>query len=194
MPTIDEDLNQIEKDIRSLKIEYEQYFGGGKTRPPSDTEWRIETLIKRYGDRGGQMNFTQRFRYSNLTQTYAKYREIFRKRLRQKEEGGVQRHFGAAAKAIEAERARAAASAPLPFSVSWSDPEREKEKVEKLYEAFRRAKEQTGENTDKLTPEAFQKFVKKATEDLKKKQHAHEVEYVVEIQGKHAHLKARVKS
>jgi len=195
MPTIDEDLSQIEKDIRSLKIEYEQYFGGGKKRPPADTEWRIETLIKRYGDRGGQMNFAQRFRYSNLTQTYAKYKEIFRKRLRLKEEGGVQRHFGAAAKAIEAERARKAASgATLPFTVSWTDPDREKKKVEELYQAFRHAKELAGEDTHKFTPEAFQKFVKKKTEELKKQQHAHEVEYVVEIEGKHAHLKARVKS
>lgn len=30
MPTIDDELSQIEKDIRRLKIEYEQFFGGGR--------------------------------------------------------------------------------------------------------------------------------------------------------------------
>src|SRR3979490_2475368 len=64
MATIDESLSQLEKDVRMLKIEYEQYFGGGKSRPPTDIEWRIETMLKRHGDRGADMNYAQRFRYS----------------------------------------------------------------------------------------------------------------------------------
>src|SRR6201993_2177567 len=111
MATIDEDLAQLEKDIRQLKIEYDQFFGGGRKRPPTEIEWRIDTIIKRYGERGGELKIGQRFRYNNLTQTYAKYKDIFRKRTRQKEEGTVQRHFGAAAKAIEAERVQRLAEA-----------------------------------------------------------------------------------
>jgi hypothetical protein len=199
--TIDEDLSQLERDIRQLKIEYEQYFGGGKSRPPSDIEWRIDTLIKRYGDRGSDMNYGHRFRYSNLVQMYTKYREIFRKRLKQKEEGTVQRHFGAAAREIEAERARKRAAsekkpdgAHLPFAVSWKDPEHEAKKVEQLFEAFREAKAQAGEETESLTIEAFQRFVRQKTSQLQKQQHANEVEYEVSVEGKHARLKARVKS
>src|SRR5579864_1884132 len=114
MATIDEELAQLEKDIRQLKIEYDQFFGGGCKRPPTEIEWRIELLVKRYSERGGELKFGQRFRYNNLTQTYAKYKDIFRKRTQQKEEGKVQRHFGAAAKAIEAERAKAAAASAKP--------------------------------------------------------------------------------
>ncbi len=146
--TVDEDLNQLEKDIRQLKIEYEQYFGGGKVRPPSDIEWRIDSCLKRYSDRGADMNYGQRFRYSNLTQMYSKYREMFRKRMKQKEEGTVQRHFGAAAREIEEGRARKRAAEEkvettrFPFSVSWNDPDHEKKKVEQLFNAFRNAKVQ----------------------------------------------------
>src|ERR1700731_495989 len=111
MATVDEDLAQIEKDIRQLKIEYDQFFGGGRKRPPTEIEWRIDLLIKRYSERGGEMKYGQRFRFNNLSQTYAKYKDIFRKKTVQKEEGKVQRHFGAAAKAIEAERAKSAAAA-----------------------------------------------------------------------------------
>src|ERR1035437_10375953 len=114
MPTIaeiDEDLSLFERDIRQLKIEYEQYFGGGKKRPPADIEWRIETRVKRYSDRGSAMNYSQRFRYGNLVQMYTKFRDIFRKRMKQKEEGTVQRHFGAAAREIEKERANKQAAA-----------------------------------------------------------------------------------
>jgi hypothetical protein len=198
--TIDEDLGQLEKDIRQLKIEYEQYFGGGKTRPPTDIEWRIDSLIKRHSDRGAEMNCSQRFRYGNLAQMYSKFREIFRKRLRLKEEGTVPRHFGAAAREIEAERARKRAAAEkseavrFPFVVSWEDPDREKKKVEQLFAALRDAKVQAGEDADPLTMDDFQKFVRQKTDQLKKQQDAHEVEYVVTVEGKHARLKARVKS
>ncbi|HMD33035.1 MAG TPA: MXAN_5187 C-terminal domain-containing protein [Candidatus Acidoferrales bacterium] len=106
MDKIDEELGQLERDIRNLKIEYEQYFGGGRPRPPNDTIWRIEQMVKRYSERGADMSYGQRFRYNNLAQTYAKYQDIFRKRMKAREEGLVQRHFGAAARAIEAERAR----------------------------------------------------------------------------------------
>src|ERR1700732_4243746 len=103
--------------------------------------------MKRYSDRGSQMNFAQRFRDSNLAQTYSKYREIFRKRLKQKEEGTVQRHFGATAREIEKERSRNRAgrgrsdtATQFPFAISCKDPDHEKKKVERLYTAFRSAK------------------------------------------------------
>ena len=199
--TTEEDMNQLEKDIRQLKIEYEQYFGGGKKRPPTELEWRIDVTMKRYSDRGSQMNFAQRFRYSNLAQMYTKYREIFRKRMKQKEEGSVQRHFGAAAREIESLRKQkqaaesaSGASESFPFAISCQDPDHEKKKVEDLYAAFRHAKEQAGEDTGRLTLEAFQQFVRQKTGDLKKQQSAREVEFIVTVEGKHARLKARVKS
>jgi hypothetical protein len=109
MATADDELNQIEKDIRTLKIEYEQFFGGGRKRPPSDTQWRVESMIKRYSDRSGDLTYGQRFRYNNLTQTYAKYQDMWRKKLMQKEGATAEHHFGAAAKAVQAARARESA-------------------------------------------------------------------------------------
>src|SRR5713101_4693774 len=136
MATIDEELGTLERDIRQLKIEYDQYFGGGRKRPPTEIEWRIDLLVKRYAERGGELKFAQRFRFNNLSQTYAKYKDIFRKRTAQKEEGKIQRHFGAAAREIEAARAKkqaedqaavAAASGPRAFRMTCSEPERETE-------------------------------------------------------------------
>jgi hypothetical protein len=104
MASVDDELSQIERDIRTLKIEFEQYFGGGRKRPPSDTQWRLDSLIRRCAERMADLNYGQRFRYNNLTQTYAKYQDMWRKKTIQKETGATQHHFGAAAKAIEAER------------------------------------------------------------------------------------------
>jgi hypothetical protein len=224
MATIDEDLGQLERDIRQLKIEYDQYFGGGRKRPPTEIEWRIELVVKRYGERGGELKFGQRFRFNNLTQTYAKYKDIFRKRVQLKEEGRSQRHFGAAAKAIEAERAKAhpelhpavaapavrpaavvegpvvarpavaAQASPSAFRVVCADPENETENVERLYHAFVQAKTQTGEEIHKLSQAGFKEFVRKKTKDLQEKQNCRNVEYVVEVVEGQVKLKALVKS
>ncbi len=202
MATIDEELAQLEKDIRQLKIEYDQFFGGGRKRPPTEIEWRIELIIKRYAERGGELKFGQRFRYSNLTQTYAKYKDIFRKKMQQKEEGKVQRHFGAAAKAIEAERAKAAAagaaakpeaSVPTAFRMVCSEPERETDKVDQLYQAFQQATQQTGGSV-KQSRESFNEFVNKKTKELQKQKNCREVEYVVEVVNGEVKLKALVKA
>jgi hypothetical protein len=217
MATIDEELGQMEKDIRQLKIEYDQYFGGGRKRPPTEIEWRIELLVKRYSERGGELKFGQRFRYNNLTQTYAKYKDIFRKKLQLKEEGRSQRHFGAAAKAIEAERAKKLANAPAPvtqapavhapaavvetalpqaagFRMVCSEPEQETEKVDQLYQALLQAKESAGEETGKLSAAGFKEFVRKKTKDLQEKQNCRDVEYVVEVVEGQVKLKALVKA
>lgn len=197
MATIEEEMSNLERDIRQLKIEYDQYFGGGRKRPPTEIEWRIDTVIKRYGERGGDMKLSQRFRFNNLAQTYAKYKDIFRKKTKQKEEGTVARHFGAAAKAIEAARAQAqppAAEAAGPFRVTCSEPERESEKVEQLYQAFLQAKAQAGEHTGKLTRSSFNEFVLKKTKDLKSQKNCKNVEYVVETVAGQVKLKALVKS
>lgn len=208
MASIDDELSQLEKDIRQLKIEYEQYFGGGRPRPPTDTQWRIEQVIKRYSEMGARISFAQRFRYNNLAQTYAKYQEIFRKRMKQKEEGVVHKAYGAAAKALEAQRekskppespagvaAGARAARPGEYVASWSDPEREADKVQQLYQKLVEAKTQAGEKTDQLTLENFQEFVRQKTAQLKKqKQGADQVEYSVSVEDGQVKLKARVKN
>jgi hypothetical protein len=203
MATIDEELAQLERDIRQLKIEYDMFFGGGRKRPPTEVEWRIDLIIKRYAERGGEMKSGQRFRFNNLTQTYAKYKDIFRKKTAQKEEGAIQRHFGSAAKAIEAERARAqaatAAAEPPPaeaksFRVTCSEPEKETQKVDQLYEAFLQAKKQAGEETGRITRAGFKEFVRKKTKDLQTNKSCRDVEYVVETVDGQVKLKALVKS
>jgi len=195
----DEDLNQLEKDIRNLKIEYEQYFGGGRSRPPVDTEWRIEQIIKRHSERGTRLNSGQRFKFSGLTQTYAKYREIFRKRAKQKEEGTVTRHFGAAAREIEALRKEKGHGARQESGVvsrvqfnPIGDPAREHKKAKDLYEVFRSAKERAGENTQKLSLEAFESFLARKADELRASKKTGSVEFAVELESGQVKLKARV--
>jgi hypothetical protein len=211
MPAVDDELAQIERDIRTLKIEFEQYFAGGRKRPPADTQWRVENLIKRWAEKMSELSYGQRFRYNNLTQTYAKYQELWRKKLVRKETGAMQHHFGAAAKAIEAERARAQRAeataqgetarepsgrkakslGPAAFSAKFADPTAEKPKVEELYKKLIEARGQTGEQAGAPSFKDFEKFVTTKTHELRNKG-AHEVEYTVSIESGHVKLKAKV--
>jgi hypothetical protein len=208
MPTIDEDLSQIERDIRTLKIEYEQFFGGGRKRPPTDTQWRLDTLVRRCNEKLGELNFGQRFRLSNLTQTYAKYQDFWRKKTAQRETGTQPKHFGAAAKAIEAERKkrnatrdgetqgvgvaeRAREDNRAAFAMSFSQPEKEQDKLETLYSKLIEARTETGESSGAPSLKDFEKFVKNKTKDLKSKG-GKEVEYTVSIESGKVKLKARI--
>jgi hypothetical protein len=205
MATVDEDLSQIERDIRTLKIEYEQFFGGGRPRPPSDTQWRVENLIRRYNERMGELTFGQRFRLNNLVQTYAKYQDMWRKKVVQKETGAQQHHYGAAAKAIEAERARKAAqeTVTIPagrltasggaFALAFSNPSQERDKVQTLYEKLIAARGETGESAGAPSLKDFERFVEQKTKDLQDKGGG-EIEYSVSIEGGRVKLRARVSS
>jgi hypothetical protein len=211
MATVDEDLSQIERDIRTLKIEYEQFFGGGRPRPPSDTQWRVDNLMRRYNERIGDLSFGQRFRFNNLAQTYAKYQDMWRKKVVQKESGAQQHHYGAAAKAIEAERARkvaqetsvasaddAPSTSRVPasrsaFALSFLNPSQEPHKVQTLYDKLIAARSETGETAGAPSLKDFERFVQQKTRDLQDKG-GREVEYSVSIEGGRVKLRARVSS
>lgn len=214
MAPIDDDLSQIERDIRTLKIEYEQFFGGGRKRPPTDTQWRLDTLVRRVNEKMGDLNYGQRFRLNNLTQTYMKYQDFWRKKTAQRETGISQRHFGAAAKAIEAERQRkhaeeharqeAAArkahhgknhsgSKGTPFVTSFSQPEAEHDKLETLYQKLIEARTDTGERSGAPSLQDFTKFVRSKTKELRAKG-GKEVEYTVSVESGKVKLKARISS
>jgi hypothetical protein len=84
--TTDEELSQLEQQLRRLKIEYEMYFNNPAKRPPTDVEWKVLAILRKFSD-GGRMNFAQRFRYNALAQQYAVQSDLWRKKSRIREEG-----------------------------------------------------------------------------------------------------------
>lgn len=84
--TIDEELTVLESQLRRLKIEYEVYFSNPTKKPPTDIEWKVLSLLRKFSD-GGRMSFSQRFRYNEMAQRYAVYSDLWRKKGRIREEG-----------------------------------------------------------------------------------------------------------
>ena len=213
--TVDEELNLLEQQLRRLKIEYEVYFSNPTKKPPTDIEWKVLSLLRKFSD-GGHMNFSQRYRYNEMAQRYAIYSDLWRKKARIREEGyrrpqdallsvqGVrpveehepQHHpvYGVA----HTGSAGGAAVAPAqdtktgPLTIQCSDPRAEREKIQQLYQALAEAKKKSGEEeTGNFA--SFRSFVQKKTEQIRKQYGCATVEFTVETQEGHVRLKAKAK-
>jgi formaldehyde-activating enzyme involved in methanogenesis len=221
--TIDEELTLLDSQLRRLKIEYEIYFSNPTKRPPTDVEWKVLSLLRKFSD-GGRMSFSQRFRYNEIAQRYAIYSDLWRKKNRIREEGyrrpqdallsvqgvRVQEHepehkvYGVsqAAAAIAAAGATpaAATSAAIPpteekkpFSVQCADARSERDQVQKLYQALTDAKKRSGEAVSGNL-DSFTSFVQKKTDQIRKQYGCEAVEYTVEMQNGQVKLKAKAKT
>ena len=196
MRPVEEELTQLEKEIRRLKIEYDSYFAGGRPRAPSETEWRVQKGLKRFADNQGKMKFVQRLRYNNLAARYAKFSEIWRQRTRRMEAGHSPFGYSKTAREleqrrlVEEERRHAARLEGGAFRIGVSDPLKESEQVQALYRHLVTAKKELGEKSD-VNFEQFHKFVQKKTEQLKKQMKCQQVEYVVSIENGQVKLKAK---
>ena len=182
MPT-EEELDKLEENIRRLKIEYESFFAGGSPRPPSDTVFRVETTIKKYNSALGELNFSQRFRFNQLAQRYALYNDLWRKKLREREEGRT-------APVSRAANVESRDVPSRPFRVVCSNPESERDKVAALLEAYLLAKRQTGEGREDPDLELFARFVGDKTRQIKKSLGCDKVEFTVRVEAGKVTLKA----
>lgn len=198
--TVDEELNLLESHLRRLKIEYEIYFSNPQKKPPSELEWKVLALMRKFSD-GGGMKLSQRFRYNEMAQRYAIYSDLWRKKGRIREEGyrrpqdallsvqGVreaEHEHGPAHKAYGVHHGDS-------FVVDWADAKSEQEKVEKLFTALSEAKKKAGENVSGSL-ESFSSFVQKKTKEIKKQYGCERVEYSVDIADGKVKLTARAKT
>ena len=201
--TIDEEMSLLDSHLRRLKIEYEIFFNNPTKKPPTDIEWKVLNLLRKFAD-SSRLSFSQRFRYNEIAQRYAIYSDLWRKKARIREEGyrrpqdallSVQ---GVRPEEHEPEHKAyglahaAAAGAEQPFSVQCSDVHAERENVEKLYHALTDAKKKSGEAISGNL-KSFATFVEKKTAQIRKQYGCHAVEYSVEMQDGQVKLKAKAK-
>ena len=214
--TTDEELNLLETQLRRLKIEYEVFFSNPTKRPPTDVEWKVLSLLRKFSD-GGRMSFSQRFRYNEMAQRYAIYSDLWRKKSRIREEGyrrpqdallavqgvrpeeehkphhnpvyGLSHTAAAAAAAATAE----APAASQPFTLHSAADKAEREQVERLFNTLVAAKKKAGEKVSGNL-DSFSSFVQKKSEEIRKQYGCQDVEFSVELAEGHVKLKAKAKA
>jgi hypothetical protein len=218
--TADEELDLLDSHLRRLKIEYEIFFSNPTKKPPTDIEWKVLNLLRKFSD-GSRMSFQQRYRYNEMAQRYAIYSDLWRKKSRIREEGyrrpqdellsvqgvrpegyeperkvygvGSDSKSGAAAAPAVATAVAATAREGKPFSMECADARSEREQVQKLYRALTEAKKKAGE-TVSGNADSFSAFVQKKTDQIRKQYGCEKVEYTVEMQDGHVKLKAKAKA
>jgi hypothetical protein len=203
--TTDEELTVLDTQLRRLKIEYEIYFSNPTKKPPTDIEWKVLSMLRKFSD-GGRMNFSQRYRYNEMAQRYAIYSDLWRKKSRIREEGyrrpqdallsvqGVrtEEEHKPAHPVYGVNKAAAGAASSQPITLHSVD-QGEREQVERLYNTLVAAKKKAGENVSG-TLDSFSSFVQKKTQQIRKQYGCQDVEFSVELAEGQVKLKAKAKT
>jgi len=207
--TTDEELNLLAEQLRRLKIEYEIFFNNPAKRPPADVEWKVLSLIRKFSD-SKRLSFSQRFKYNEMAQRYAVQSDLWRKKMRIREEG-YRRPADAilSVQGVRLEEDRAPAHNPVyglsakhpaaagdedskPFSLQCSGETVERDQVASLYKALTEAKMKSEEKVSGNL-DSFAAFVKKKTTEIQKTHGCESVVYSVEMQDGLVKLKAKAK-
>ena len=186
--TVDEELTSLEENVRRLKVEYDIFFGGGSRRAPADLDWRVQGMIKKYSD-SHKLSMEQRFKYNTVVQRYAIYSDLWRQKLRIKEEGyrrpqdallGIQ---GVRPMAGDAPTREGKSSAVLLFAGG-----DETESIRELYAPIQSA---TSKGKAGGTLEAFTAFLRAKTREIQNCYGCSGVKYTVEVKNGRAQIKAK---
>ena len=213
--TTDEELAFFEDSVRRLKMEYDIYFGGGSRRAPTELDWRVQGLIKKYSD-SQRLSSPQRFKYNTVVQRYAIYSDLWRQKLRIKEEGyrrpqdallGIQ-----GLRTVEASQSpqgtglagdpdqspqraglagdpdQSAVAPPKQSAVLLFADSDELDGIRWLYETMQSS---GGEGKARGSLEAFAAFLRAKTKEIQNTYGCSGVKYTVEVKNGRAQIKAR---
>jgi hypothetical protein len=191
--TIDEELNHLEDCIRRLKVEYDIYFGGGGKKVPNDLEWRVRSLIKKFSD-SQRLSAQQRFHYNTMVERYAIYSDLWRQKLRIKEEG--YRRPQDAMLGIQGLRSLNETKPPAPKAHSVVLTFAESDELESIRELYRLLGDRGASSTHRAPEagqsiESFAAFLRGKTRQLQSRYGCRGVEYTVQVKDGRARIKAR---
>jgi hypothetical protein len=84
--TTEEELKQIDFEIKRLKVQYDLYFSGANPRPPHDQRDALGRQLRRF--QGVSMtNMSERFLYNSVVNKFNTFQELWNKMTRIREEG-----------------------------------------------------------------------------------------------------------
>jgi hypothetical protein len=195
--TNDEALNLFEESLRKLKIQYDLFFGGHRKLPPTEDRRRLDALVHEIGKDRIREN-AARFRFNTLLGRYNQFRELWGRRMREREEGPLDYRRRAAAFTQEAAPPAAPSSLP-PARQAGTMRDGESyvrvteataaEAAERLYEQIAEAQRQLGKG--ELTRAQVEQIVRSQSDQMRAKFAVEAVGFRVEIADGKVKLKAK---
>lgn len=83
---IQEELDQLARDVQQLRIDVERFFSGALPVPPEELRNRLQTQLRQLRNRNVSA-VADSFRLGELEARFNSYNELFNRRLRDHEEG-----------------------------------------------------------------------------------------------------------
>ncbi|HYC90914.1 MAG TPA: MXAN_5187 C-terminal domain-containing protein [Thermoanaerobaculia bacterium] len=187
----DDELDKLEEDIRKLKNKYDQFFTGIVKVPPSFDRHQVENYIHELSKLKMRDN-ARRFRLSTIIGRYNQYRELWGRKMREREEGPLDYRRRQAA--LELPPAPLAAAPRVtstpPDAYVRMTPGANGEQIRRLWDDIERAHGEIGKHSN-LSLEQLAAMVQKQTDLVRAKYNVKTVAFRVEtIDGK-VKLKAK---
>lgn len=194
----DEELDSLEESIRKLKNKYDQFFTGIAKMPPMQERKNIEVFIHEFSKLKMRDN-TRRFRFNTIISRYNQFREMWARKMREREEGPLDyRRRQAALSAPEEPRAapppesaaspRVTSAKPDPYVKVASGTNGDE--VRALYQQIERAHVELGK-LPTVTYEQVADMVKKQSDIVRARYHVNTVAFRVETVDGKVKLKAK---
>ena len=190
----DDELDKLEEDIRRLKNRYDQFFTGIVKTPPSFERHQVESYIHEMNKQKMRDN-TRRFRFTTIMSRYNQYREMWGRKMREREEGPLDfRRRQAAMNAApppppppsEARRGTSGASDPYVRMT----PGANGDQIRMLYNEIEREHSKLGKPSN-VTIDQLAAMVQKQTDTIREKYHVNTVAFRVETVDGKVKLKAK---
>ena len=185
----DDELDKLEEDVRKLKNKYDQFFTGITKVPPSFERTQLEGTIHELSRHKFRDN-TRRFRFNTILARYNQLREMWGRKMREREEGP-----------LDHRRRQAALSAPsIPEPPRVTSTPREPyvrmapgangEELRRLHQEIERQHQTLGRPAG-ITVEQLAALVQKQTELVRSKYNVTNVAFRVETVDGKVKLKAK---
>jgi hypothetical protein len=189
---IDEELTELEVNLKRLRIEYERFFKGAMKREPQQLLGKVQKTISKLAN-DPPRRIALKFRFNSLVARFQSMRQLWGRTMREMEAGtykpdqfrmklhqqedGVEQPAGAAA---EAPATDTGAAAP-------------KSGIDRLQQALMTARRKTGEHAS-VDRDKLQQMIRHQTRAIRQKFGSDaSVNFQVVVEGGRAKLRANVK-
>jgi len=191
----DEELDKLEEDIRKLKVKYEMFFMGNIKMPPQHERHQLEVFIFELGKQKMRDN-GRRFRYNQLLSRFNQFREMWGRKMREREEGPMD--FRRRKAALDAPMEHAPAPKPAQPRVTSAGADSyvrleagsNGEAIRDLYTQIEKEHQKLGKIPN-LTYEQLQSMVEKQSEQVRTRYNVNVVGFRVDVVDGKVKLKAK---
>jgi hypothetical protein len=191
----DDELDKLEEDIRKVKNKYDQFFSGIQKMPPMTERRAVDVFIHEMNKQKMRDN-ARRFRFNQLVSRWNQYRELWGRRMREREEGPLE--FKRRQAALNAPSEPPARQSASQSRVTSGDAETyvkvaqgtNGEEVRQLFEQIQRENSRLGK-ANSVTFEQLSAMVQKQSEMVRARYNVNAVAFRVETVDGKVKLKAK---